>query len=418
MMLASVWRISRLPSIASDTVLTVLAAVFAAGNLLVADRGHSTMSTWAIVLAVLCASSLLFRSRFPVGTLLAAGFLGALYLLVTGRPAFAILPTVFIALYSAVAYSSLPRVRVWIIALGVVALLNTVNLISRDMHRPPQREGFGPPPFARSTGNGITLPEELRIVLQDSGWMLTALLLGEALRGRRAVAQEAEQRALEAERAQQELAQRHVVEERLQIARELHDVLAHTVAVINVQAGVAAHVIDQQPEQAREALNHIKEASRATLQELRALVGVLRDTDGPAPRAPAAGLDALERLIASVRDAGLTVDLHTSGLDGKLPATVDTAAYRILQESLTNVIKHAGPARVRVGVQRDNGRLVLDVTNERGGHAPAVNNDGLGHGIAGMRERAVALGGSLDAGSLPDGGFRVHAVLPVPGGRT
>lgn len=420
-------RFATLPSIASDTALTLLAAVFAAANFLVGDRGPRSMSTWAVVLALLCASSLLLRSRWPVGTLLAVGVLGSLYLLVTGRPTFAILPTVVIALYSAVAYSGRPRLQVWAVALGIGVVLNAVNLVARDAHRPPPRGGPRPPPAQAirpppPQAGGISLPEDVRSVLLDSGWMLTALLLGEALRGRRAYAHEAELRAVqaeraqrEAERAQQELAQRHVVEERLRIARELHDVLAHTVALINVQAGVAAHVIDRQPEQARAALTHIKEASRATLQELRALVGVLRDTDGPAPRAPAPGLDALDDLIRTVRDAGLAVEVEVTGRNGPLPATVEVAACRILQEALTNVIKHAGPASVRVTVHQDGSQLELDVTNS-GGHAPVVRTEGPGHGIIGMRERAAAIGGSLQAGPLPDGGFQVCAVLPIPGG--
>lgn len=253
--------------------------------------------------------------------------------------------------------------------------------------------------------------------------MLTALLLGEAMRNRRSAAQEAELRAVQAERArqemeraQQEMAQRRIAEERLQIARELHDVLAHTVALINVQAGVAAHVIDRQPDQAREALLNIKAASHATLQELRSLVGVLREGERPAPMVPAPGLGALDGLLTAVREAGLTVDLERSGLSDELPATVDLAAYRILQEALTNVIKHAQRAPVRVVVHREAGRLTLDVVNIRHNGRVQTGNEGAGHGLVGMQERTTALGGVLEAGPLPDGGFRVHAILPIAGG--
>lgn len=390
-------RLGGFPSIAVDTVLTLVAALFSTAHFLVIDRGKGpTAGTWGVGLAILCASTLLVRSRWPVGTLVAVGALGALYLS-TGSDRLAILPSVLIAFYSAAAYSTRPRWQVWAIALATGATLNVVALLER---------GGGPEgAVPRMTG-----------LLLDSGWMLIALLLGEALRGRRAYAHEAELRAVQAERIQQEAAQRRVVEERLQIARELHDILAHTVALINVQAGVAAHVIDQQPEQAREALNHIKTASRATLQELRALVGVLRDGDGGAPRAPAPGLGSLDDLISTVRDAGLSVDLEMDRRNGSLPATVDVAAYRILQEALTNVIKHAGPASVRVRVEQGGSTLELDVTNSGGGSAPVLNSDGAGHGIAGMRERATALGGSLRAAPLADGGFQIHATLPVPGG--
>jgi signal transduction histidine kinase len=299
---------------------------------------------------------------------------------------------VLISLYSAVAYSHRPRWQVWTAAIGVAALLNLIRITS-----------------------DFDLSRSVTGLLLDSGWMLIALLLGEAMRNRHALAHEAELRALEAERTRHEEAQRRVVEERLRIARELHDILAHTLALINVQAGVAAHVLDQQPEQAREALTHIKTASRATLQELRALVGVLRAGDEPAPLAPAPGLDSLDELVDAVRDAGLTVDLQVARSNGPLPATVDVTAYRILQEALTNSIKHAGRGIVHVLVRQEGPTLELDVT-DRGGVAPTVRADGSGQGIPGMRERAAALGGSLEAGPVPGGGFRVHATLPVPGG--
>ncbi len=144
------------------------------------------------------------------------------------------------------------------------------------------------------------------------------------------------------------------------------------------------------------------------------MVGMLRETDGPAPRVPTSGLDALDGLIDAVRDAGLTVHIDQVRADGPLPATVDVAAYRILQEALTNVIKHSGPATVWLTVERDGSLLKLNATNRDGG-AAAITGEGSGHGIAGMRERAAAVGGTLQAGPLPDGGFAVRAVLPVSG---
>lgn len=427
-------RFSRLPSLAGDTALTILAVLFAAGQLLFGfGHDHDGLpSLWVLLLAMLCASALLLRSRRPVGTLLVVGALTTAYLALSSRgsgsfpfgpgasappagffhgpppgpPDLGLSPlllVILIALYSAVADSTLPRLRVWGIAIGVAGAIDLVTLL---------------------TGRG-DLGAHLTPVLQNSAWMAMALLFGEALRSRRAYAQEAELRAVEAERVQQEAAQRYIVDEqrrsaeaRLRLARELHDVLAHTVALINVQAGVAAHVIDQQPEQARVALIHIKEASRATLQELRALVGVLRETDGPAPLAPSPGLAVLGDLLTSVRAAGLAVDLDqdTAVRDGALPATVDVAAYRILQEALTNVIKHAGPTAVQIEIHDRGAQLQLRITN-RGGHSSsALRHDGSGHGITGMRERAAAVGGMLEAGPLSDGGFQVCAVLPVPGG--
>jgi signal transduction histidine kinase len=425
---------ARLPSLAGDTALTVVAVLFAAGQLLFGfghDHG-SLPSIWVLLLAMLCASALLARSRWPIATVIAVGALAILFLWVSsirpeslpfgspssgpppgifggpppGQPSpglFPLLPAVLIALYSAVASGASSRLRVWGTAVGVAAAIDLANIL---------------------TGRG-DLGAHLSPVLQNSAWMAMALLFGEALHSRHAYAQEAELRAVEAVRVQQEAAQRQIVdeqrrlaEERLRIARELHDVLAHTVALINIQAGVAAHVIDQQPEQARVALTHIKEASRSTLQELRALVGVLREGDSPAPLAPSPGLGTLDDLIASVRAAGLSVDLETDARppNGHLPATVDGAAYRILQEALTNVIKHAGPTSVTVTVHECDTQLQVSVINQGRAGARPLRGEGLGQGIAGMRERAAAVGGTLEAGPLPSGGFQVRAVLPVPGG--
>ena len=397
-------RVAALPSLAGDSVLTVVAALFATAHLLVVGGGpgprpgpgpglaHGWPAQEALLLAVLCASSLLVRSRWPVGSLLAVGAFGTVYL-AAGNRFLAIMPTVLIALYSAVAYSGLPRRQVWGIAVGVAVSLTLAHVIG-DFDFPRNATGL----------------------LLDGGWMTIAILLGDTLRSRRAYAHEVELRAIEAEQTREEAAQRRVVEERLQIARDLHDILAHTVALINVQAGVAAHVIDKQPEQAREALNTIKEASRSTLQELRALVGVLREGDGAAaPLAPAPTLRRLDDLIDAVRDAGVDITVDYARPAGPLPATVDVAAYRILQEALTNAIKHAGTASVQVSVRRAGPNLELTVTNSRNGHAAPTLPVGAGHGIPGMRERATAVGGSLEAGPLPDGGFQVRAALPVSG---
>ncbi|MGH2584133.1 MAG: sensor histidine kinase, partial [Dehalococcoidia bacterium] len=407
-------RLAGLPSLAGDTVLSLLAALFSTVHFLVIDRGGDWSRPWGVTLAVLCALSLLLRSRWPVGTLLTVGVLGTLYLAL-GNRLLGIMPTVLIAFYSVAAYSTLSRPRVWAVAAAVALALNAVSAgVALTSDGPPGERGDAL--LAPGVAHGADITGLATGVLLDSGWMLIALLLGEALRGRHALAREAELRAVQAERAQQETAQRRVAEERLRIARELHDVLAHTVALINVQAGVAAHVLDQQPEQAREALIHIKDASRATLQELRALVGVLREGETPAPLAPTPGLDALDDLIGTVRDAGLTVEVEDTRTNGPLPATVDVAAYRILQESLTNAIKYAGTASVRVAVRQDATGLDLDVTNKSGDGAVTAAAEGSGHGIHGMRERATALGGSLEAGPMPDGGFRVHARLPVSRG--
>ncbi|WP_228713579.1 sensor histidine kinase [Prauserella endophytica] len=211
--------------------------------------------------------------------------------------------------------------------------------------------------------------------------------------------------ALAAAREQEtERRERLAEQERLRIAREVHDVVAHSLAMINVQAGVAAHVADRKPEQAKEALRNIKEASASALTDLRATLAVLRTGEN---RAPAPSLRQLDELLDHARTAGLVVRLR--GHAGELPAPVDAAAYRILQESLTNVVRHANQARlVEVRLSRANGSLRLSVRDDGSGAASPK----VGNGLRGMRERAEALGGTADAGPV-DGGFEVRAVIPI-----
>lgn len=231
------------------------------------------------------------------------------------------------------------------------------------------------------------------------------------------------ERAERAERTRDEEARRRVAEERLRIARDLHDVVAHHIALVNVQAGVAAHVMDKRPDQAKEALAHVRDASRSALNELRATVGLLRQSGDPeAPTEPAPGLSVLDELVDTFRHAGLPVEVivQLGRADGPLPAAVDLAAYRVVQEALTNVRKHAGPgARAEVSVVRVGTSVEVTVLDD-GGAPPAdpadsapEPDDSGGHGLLGMRERTGALGGSCFAGPRYGGGYRVHAILPV-----
>jgi signal transduction histidine kinase len=229
------------------------------------------------------------------------------------------------------------------------------------------------------------------------GWSAAAVFLGDAVRTRR------EQIAGAADRA--------VAEERLRIAQDLHDSVAHAMATINVQAGAAAHVIERRPEAAREALTAIQRASGEVLDELAALLNVLRDPEAPADRSPTPGLDDLPRLVASTTSAGLTVDLDVTGTLEGVSTPVSTAAYRIVQESLTNVVRHAGATTAKVRVTRSLAGLDVEVVDRGPGVDGAISN-GTGRGIQGMRERAEATGGRLEAGPGPDGGFRVRAMWP------
>jgi signal transduction histidine kinase len=238
-----------------------------------------------------------------------------------------------------------------------------------------------------------------------AAWMLLLGGAGEIVRVRR-------ERALHAAIARSEQARRVAGEERLRIARELHDVLAHNLSLINVQAGVALHLIDERPEQTRAALTAIKQASKDALGELRSVLDVLRQPEENAPRTPTDGLGRLEPLIARTRDAGVPIIAEIEGVPRSLPVEVDLAAYRIIQEALTNVTRHAAGAATRVHVAYRAGELAVQVDSDASNTSPAGARAG-GNGIRGMRERATALGGNLDAGPRPTGGFRVLARLPL-----
>jgi signal transduction histidine kinase len=242
-------------------------------------------------------------------------------------------------------------------------------------------------------------------------WGIAAGFVGDAARSRRDHLLGLEERARHLEATREEEGRRLVAEERLRIARDLHDVVAHSLASINVQASAGAHVAASHPEQAREALTAIKGASKEALDELRATLGTLRAHDEDAPRTPAPSLARLDGLVDRTRQAGLPVSVVRHGTPASLPAAVDTAAYRIVQESLTNALRHAGPAQAVVTITYGRDALDIDVSDD--GLGSTVLNDSPGHGIAGMRERASGLGGELSAGALPGGGFRVHAVLPT-----
>jgi signal transduction histidine kinase len=217
------------------------------------------------------------------------------------------------------------------------------------------------------------------------GASVMSAALGESVRSRRVIADQQ--------------ARSRVAAERLRIAREVHDTVAHAIAIINVQSGVTAHVLDKRPEKAREALRVIEQTSSRALQEMRAILGVLRDTDDS--RAPQPGIGQIGDLTAKAREAGLDVEERIEEAPG-MPATVGATVYRIVQESLTNVLRHAGATRVTVAVDYDLDSVRVRVTDQ-------------GRGITGMRERSELLGGELEAGPLPDGGFEVSARLPLSG---
>ncbi|WP_431193182.1 sensor histidine kinase [Streptomyces tendae] len=246
---------------------------------------------------------------------------------------------------------------------------------------------------------------------------LVAWLVGQAVRTRRAYLAAVEERARRAEDSRELEARRRVAEERVRIARELHDLVAHQITLANAQATVAAHFFDSRPEQTRASLRELVETTGHALDELRATVGLLRQTgDTAVPDGPAPGLDRLPDLLESFRRAGLEVSVREEGAARTVPPGVDLTAYRIVQEALTNVTKHAAGRGARVGLDWGGGRLTVTVSDDGGapGGPPALSDRPPGYGLIGMRERATAVGGELTAGPRPEGGFLVTARLPLP----
>ncbi|AEM86153.1 sensor histidine kinase [Streptomyces violaceusniger] len=255
---------------------------------------------------------------------------------------------------------------------------------------------------------------------------LVAAVLGHAVQNRRAYLAAVEERAQRAEKSRESEARRRVAEERVRIARELHDLVAHQITLANAQASVAAHLFDARPEQTRKSLTELVETTGHALDELRATVGLLRQSgDAPTPGDPAPGLSRLPTLLESFRRAGLEVSVHQEGTARPLSPGVDLTAYRIVQEALTNVTKHAGTGSARVRLDWNRDRVTITVADDgRGGRTgpsastgrsvPTMPERPPGYGLIGMRERATAVGGHLSAGKRPEGGFLVSTELPLP----
>jgi signal transduction histidine kinase len=380
-------RLRILPPRAVDIGLALAVAAAMALTISVAEEPDATRSPDALayLLGMGVPALLLLRRRWPLGVLAGSvGLLSVYYGL--DYPAFSAAVALAVPAYSAaVAGRVVPAAALlaaFVVVGGTVARLD----------------------------EGESLAEVLRdSLITDAALLAALLLLGEAVRNRRAWAEEVRGRLLRAEQEREREAERRVQQERLRIAREMHDVLAHTIAAINVQAGVAADVIDDAPEKARESLLDIRRQSREAMAELRATVGVLRDGATEVPRVPAPGLAELDGLIERADRAGVHVDVTLTGEARPLPGAVDLTAYRVVQESLTNVVRHARTSAARLRLHYDPEALVVRVEDDGRG----TENGADGYGLTGMRERVAAVGGTFEAGAAPGGGFCVHATLPT-----
>jgi signal transduction histidine kinase len=347
------------------------------------SNGHPVPHTPTAALLLVAVGCLVLAVRrwYPVPVLVISTACIVAYSLL-GYVNGAVLVATPFALYTVV--TRVPMRRALAFAGGTMAVLMAATAANSP---------FGP------TGGGFYLIPAMIAV---------ALFTGTAVANQRARAAAARDKA-------EEEGKRRVDEERLRIARELHDIVAHTMATINVQAGVAAHVLGENPAAVSDALQAIRKSSRDGLRELRAILNVLRQADEGDPTQPAPGLAQLDAMVANAGSAGLPVTLRRIGEPGDLPPAVDLAAYRIVQESLTNVIKHAGPtATATVDLGFSGTELRIEVTDTGVGLVPGIPGAG-GHGLIGMRERAASVGGTLETVSGPAGGYRVVAVLPTEG---
>jgi signal transduction histidine kinase len=373
-------------SLVFDVVLAVLMAhITVAGSLgeshpakrfLSAGQHVPAAPAEAYILVAVSALVLIWRRRRPVPVLLVSLACVVAYTCL-GYVNGAALLNPMLALY-AVAVAVPTRQALALSAVTMVSLMGASAAFD---------------PLGVTGGGFILIPGEVG----------AALFLGLWVASRRAYAR----------RENEELARRAVDAERLRIARELHDVVAHTMATINVQAGVAAHVIDRHPQEARDALSAIKAASGEALRELRGILNVLRQADERDSTAPAPRLEQLDGLIEGTTRAGLPTTLVVEGEPVALPPTIDLAAYRIVQESLTNALRYAGEAKATVTLSYLGEELLLEIVDDGRGPHPDDSAQGAGHGIPGMRERAEASGGTLEAGPRRGGGFRVGARLPL-----
>ncbi|MEV4993878.1 histidine kinase [Streptomyces niveus] len=355
----------------------------------------------AYVIAVVSCAVLPLRHRAPLAALAATTASGVLV-----APLGLLLSPLIVAPALITAYSYALTARTERRAAGAVLGTSVVLLVSST------------PLFG-----GVSWQDASRMG-SVAAFPLMAGVLGHSVRNRRAYLAAVEERARRAEESRDGEARRRVAEERVRIARELHDLVAHQITLANAQATVAAHLFDIRPEQTRKSLSELVETTSHALDELRSTVGLLRqsgDTAGPAEPAP--GLSRLPALLASFRGAGLEVAVEQEGTARPLAPGVDLTAYRIVQEALTNVTKHAatGTARVHLAWNRD--RVTITVADDGEGAtgrpgAVAVPGRPPGYGLIGMRERATAAGGQLSAGRRPEGGFLVSAELPLPPARS
>ncbi|WP_371749989.1 sensor histidine kinase [Streptomyces sp. NBC_01283] len=378
-------RVRALPQRWADLLVVVVVGVFTGADLAVNAPGYRQADWFSWVLVALSLSALMWRRKWPAAVASVTGAACAGWALYGHIGELLNLP-VIVALYT-VAVRGSRRRTAWValIAAGASGMI------------------------ALAVGKDVVNPQGLPVL--EMVWPLVPLLLGEVVRMRQQLLAGYAERAVRAEADREREAARRVHEERTRIARELHDVVAHTVAAMTVQAGVALDALDRKPEVARAAMRTVRDAGKEAVRELRATVTVLREPGGEST-APAPGVDRIPDLVKTFTGGGTEITLQQDVRDpAGIPRMVDLAAYRIVQEALTNVVKHAHARHTAVSVGRWERWLCVEVVDDGTGDCGQETADGFG--LIGMEERASAVGGSIEYGPLAEGGFRVRAELPM-----
>ena len=372
----SVWeRLRRVDPLVSNGVLAAFLLILQAGPVFL-PRERPAVPALAAVLMLAATVPIAFRRRAPVPVLAIVGAASAVYAL-GGYPD-GLAPSLAVAAGSAASRTDRATFAAWVVPLSVAAGLVLAVDASPDV------------------GNWLD------ILIASILGVGIPLLVGRILHHRR----------LRIERDRELAAREAVAAERARIARELHDVVAHAVSVMVVQAGAARTVVERDPDAARLALRRIEETGRASLTELRRLLGLLKDGEPSAELSPQPGLDQLEELLSTMRASGLPVEATVEGTPRPLAPGADLTAYRVVQEALTNALKHAGDAHAHVRLRYDGPALDVEVADDGRGPVPDAA-PGTGHGLLGMRERVLLFGGTFDAGTRPGGGFVVRARIPT-----
>jgi signal transduction histidine kinase len=374
------------PRLVDGSLGLLLAVVSLVAYLPMVDSSRRAPDGWAIALILLMTLPIAYRRIAPDFVIVTTGTATVTYYALGYPDTLASIGTL-IALYSVAAHGNR---KIAVEALIGTAIGLSISVLMTDL-------------------GDLTL----QVLVSNYIVFGTAWVIGDNIRTRRAYTLELEARAERLERERETQSREAIIDERRRIAREMHDVVAHSVSVMVVQAGAARRILDSKPSQARDALASIETTGRQALAEMRRLTGVLRREED-VDKTPQPGLGYLEKLIEQTREAGLPVEVTVKGNPYELPQGADLSAFRIVQEALTNSLKHAGPSHATVCITYSSSKIELRVTDDGHGAAHRLSNgsDG-GHGLVGMRERVAMFGGELKTGPLPGGGYEVRATLPL-----